>query len=102
MITIATIITMNITTTITTTITITIRIATIMTISTIYTIITTVTIFAATSIITIKGPRPGAGNAGSIFSWVPSQNTQNDRIWPKPRFSGPEPGFGPDAKRDYI
>ena len=23
----------------------------------------------------LKGLRPGAGNAGSIFSWVPSQNT---------------------------
>ena len=44
----------------------------------------------------IKGLHPGAGNAGSMFSWVPSQNTQNDHIWPKPRFSGPEPGFGPD------
>ena len=43
-----------------------------------------------------KGLRPGAGNAGSTFSRVPSQNTQNDHIWPKPRFSGPEPGFGPD------
>ena len=42
-----------------------------------------------------KGLRPGAGNAGSIFSWVPSQNTPNDHIRPKPRFSGPE-GFEPD------
>ena len=43
-----------------------------------------------------KGLCPGAGNAGSTFSWVPSQNAQNGHIWPKPRFSGPEPGFGPD------
>ena len=41
-----------------------------------------------------KRLRPGAGNAGSAFSWVPSQNIQNYHIWPKPRFSGPEPGFG--------
>ena len=63
--------------------------------------------------ILLKGLRPGAGNAGSTFSWVPSQNTQNDNISPKPRFSGPEPGFGPDevifgcfggvfTKRDHI
>ena len=50
---------------------------------------------------------------GRAFSWVPSQNTQNYHIWPKPRFSGPEPGFGPDevifgcfggvcTKRDHI
>ena len=58
-----------------------------------------------------KGLRPGAGNAGSmkrelsggqpsvlnLVSWVPSQNAQDDHIWPKPRFSGPEPGFGPDV-----
>ena len=63
-----------------------------------------------------KGLRPGAGNAGSIFCWVPSQNTQNDHIWPKLRSavlegftpnvttSGPNPwfwaqnhGFGPDV-----
>ena len=60
-----------------------------------------------------KGLRPGAGNAGSTFSWVASQNTQNDHIWPKPKFLGPEPGFGPDevifgcfggayTKRDHI
>ena len=60
-----------------------------------------------------KGLRPGAGNAGSALSWVPSQNIQNYHIWPKPRFSGPEPGFGPDevifgcfggvyTKRDHI
>ena len=55
-----------------------------------------------------EGLCPGAGNAGSMkrepcsgqrFSaqpifLVPSQNTQ---MWPKPRFSGREPGFGPDV-----
>ena len=41
-----------------------------------------------------KGLRPVAGNAGSMFSWVPSQNTQNDHIWPKPRFWARKPGFG--------
>ena len=49
----------------------------------------------------LKGLRPGAGNAGSIFSWVPSENTQNDHIRPKPRFSGPVPGFGPDEVKSH-
>ena len=39
----------------------------------------------------------GLGQMRSFSVQTPSKTTKKGHIWPRPRFSGPEPGFGPDV-----
>ena len=39
----------------------------------------------------------GVIQCSTDFLGFPLKTPKNDHIWPKPRFSGPESGFGPDV-----